>query len=145
MHSLHAFWAMLIPWPYVAFTLYVVSAMIVLALTVRYWRSAAPLGLRFSALLVATVLVSPHLTVYDLVILVPAFLLLADWSIAHHQQAVVVSLGSLLYLCYALPLTVPVTQWSHVQLSVPAMVALLWVVQGVRDDETPLHVAPSAA
>jgi hypothetical protein len=42
-------------------------------------------------------------------------------------------------------LTVPVTQWTHVQLSVPAMVALLWVVQGIRDDETPLHAAPSAA
>jgi hypothetical protein len=129
IHSLRAFWAMLIPWPAVAFAFYVTTAMIVLGLTVRCWKSPAPLSLRYSLLLLATVLVSPHLTVYDLVILAPAFLLLADWARAHCEQWQAPILGILLYLCYALPLTAPLTQWTHLQLSVPAMAVLLWVVQ----------------
>ena len=48
-----------------------VSAAWVLWLTIHYWRSQAPAHLRCAALLVATVLVSPHLFVYDLVILAP--------------------------------------------------------------------------
>ena len=70
-HSLRSFWSLLLPWPRVAFALYVVSALAVLVLAVRVWKSGASLPVRFSALLLATVLVSPHLTVYDLVILAP--------------------------------------------------------------------------
>lgn len=125
-HSLRAFWAMLIPWQGVAFGLYVVSAIIVLVVTLRYWKSAAPLGLRYSALLLASVLVAPHLTVYDLVILAPAFLLLGDEAVANGDFAR--RAGWLLYLCYALPLIGPLSRWTHTQLSVVAMVLLLWTV-----------------
>ena len=125
-HSLRAWWAMLIPWPQVAFWLYVVSAIAVLYLTFMCWKSRAALSLRFSALVVATVLVSPHLTVYDLVILAPAFLLLADW--AEERWSAAPWLGPLLYLTYLLPLAGPLAQWTHLQLSVLAMSALLWVV-----------------
>ncbi|MGC2194697.1 MAG: glycosyltransferase family 87 protein [Terriglobales bacterium] len=127
MHSLRPFWAMAVPWPGVAFGLYVVTASAVLVVTWLCWKSYAPLGLRFSGLLLATVLVSPHLTVYDLVILAPAFLLLADWAVASgtHPKGRV---GLLLYFCYALPLAGPLSIWTHLQLTVPAMAALLWTL-----------------
>jgi alpha-1,2-mannosyltransferase len=128
MHSLRAFWSMLVPWPYVAFSLYAASAIAVLVITVRYWKSSAPLGLRFSALLLGTVLVSPHLTVYDLVILAPAFLLLADYA-ADATQPQTRHFGLLLYLCYALPLIGPLSNWTHFQLSIPAMLVLLWTIR----------------
>jgi hypothetical protein len=143
MHSLRAFWAMLIPWPLVAFAFYLATAIIVLGITVCCWKSPAPLTLRYSALLLATVLVSPHLTVYDLVILAPVFLLLADWAGVHREQWQAPTVGILLFLCYALPLTVPVTQWTHVQLSVPAMAALLWVVQRPTSDASFWSTAPA--
>ncbi len=79
-HSLGSFWSLLLPWPRAAFGLSVASAIGVLALTVLCWRAQASLAIRYSALLFATVLVAPHLTVYDLVILAPAFLLLGDWA-----------------------------------------------------------------
>jgi glycosyl transferase family 87 len=126
MHSLRSFWAMLLPWPSLAFGLYLVSAIMVVAITFFCWKSVAPLSLRFSALLVATVLVSPHLTVYDLVILTPAFLLLADWAAAASGATAGQSLGPLLFACYALPLLGLLAIWTHVQLSVLAMAALLW-------------------
>ncbi len=80
---------MLVPWPGLSFGLYIVSAAAVLGLTVACWRrpDACLLPLRYSALLLASVLVAPHLTVYDLVILAPAFLLLADWLVDQPAHA----------------------------------------------------------
>jgi hypothetical protein len=144
MHSLRAFLAMLIPSQGVAFGLYIVSAIAVLVLMSLYWKSHTPLGLRYSALLIATVLVSPHLTVYDLVILAPAFLLLGNEAGANADFAR--RTGWLLYLCYALPLIGLLSRWTHVQLSVVAMVALLWRVCRFREEhETPGLLARASA
>jgi len=139
-HSLWSFWTMLLPWPGVAFFFYLASAVAVMGATILCWRPPAPLSLRFSALLIATVLVSPHLTVYDLVILAPALILVADWVRANGLSTNRATFGGLLYGCYALPLTGPLARWTHLQLTVPAMVALLWVTGrvAVRDgDESP--------
>jgi hypothetical protein len=89
--------------------------------------------LRYSSLLLATVLVAPHLTVYDLVILAPAFLLLADQLMG--QAADVRGIGTLLYLMYALPLLGPLTRWTHIQLSVVAMTALAFRIWRMSDAE----------
>jgi hypothetical protein len=153
-HSLRSFWSMLIPFPTIAMVLYIASAMAVLAVSVAMWRSRATLALRYSVLLLATVLVAPHLTVYDLVILAPMFLLLTDWRLVETSSFLQSShlcrkergkdgaptgrtLGNgssnstpiLLYLCYALPLIGPLSKYTHVQLSVVAFVGLtvfLW-------------------
>jgi alpha-1,2-mannosyltransferase len=130
-HSLRTFWTLLVPWHNLALSLYVVSALIVLALTIAIWRreESVSLALRYSALLLTTVLVAPHLTVYDLVILAPALLFLAEWMIEQPAGTPTHSLGTLLYLVYALPLLGPLARWTHVQLSVIAMSAsiyLLW-------------------
>jgi len=128
MHSLRSFWAMLVPWGNVAFALYVASALAVLWMAVRYWKTTTPLSLRFSAVLIATVLVAPHLTVYDLLILAPAFLLIADWSVANWQDSAMHAIGLLLYLCYVLALMGPLSRWTHFQISIPALFALFWLV-----------------
>ena len=116
---------LLLPWPRVALALYAISAVAVLVLAVQCWRRRAPLPVRFSALLLATVLVSPHLTVYDLVILAPAFLLLGDWALAHGEVQVALRIQQLLYLCYPFFLTGPLARITHLQLSVVAMMAML--------------------
>ena len=124
-HSLRAFWSMLVPSPAVSLVLYIVSAAFVLALLILCWRSPLSLGIRYSALLVVTVLVAPHLTVYDLVILAPAFLLLGDWVVAHRHHRLSLRLAALLYLVYLLPLAAPTARWTHLQLSVLAMSAIM--------------------
>jgi len=126
-HSLRTFWPMIVPWPGLSFGMYIISAVIVLALTVSCWRRfpAAPLALRYSPLLFATVLVAPHLTVYDLVILAPALVLTGDWLISQKPSKLTQRLGTLLYLVYMLPLLGPLSRWTHVQLSV---VAMAWVI-----------------
>jgi hypothetical protein len=140
-HCLRTFWSMFVPWPDAAFGLYVLSAAAVLGLTIAVWRreQSTPLAVRYSSLLLATVLVAPHLTVYDLVILAPAFLLLADWLIAQPPGPSMRGLGTLLYLVYVLPLLGPFAQWTHVQLSVVAMAAtvyLTWRVTSMSRTET---------
>ena len=132
VHSGH----LLLPWPRVAFALYAICALGVLVLAIRAWRSEAPLSVRFSALLLATVLVSPHLTVYDLVILAPAFLLLGDWALGHREQKVAPRIQQLIYVCYLLFLTGPLARMTHVQLSVAAMTALLWIGCRISDRQS---------
>ncbi|MGB8987306.1 MAG: glycosyltransferase family 87 protein, partial [Candidatus Sulfotelmatobacter sp.] len=126
-HCLRTFWTMLVPAPSVSFALYVITAVVVAGFTIACWRSRMPLSLQYSALLLSTVLLAPHLTVYDLVILAPAFLLVADWLIAELGNAAP-HLKVLLCLAFTLPLFGPLARWTHFQLSVPVMAALLYVI-----------------
>ena len=127
-HCLRTFWTMLLPWPSISLALYIISAILICLLTFASWRGRLPLCLRFSALLLATVLLAPHLTAYDLVILAPAFLLLSDWIVAHPYYAATRHLQLLLYLAFALPLLGPLARSTHFQLSVPVMAAILYEI-----------------
>jgi len=131
-HSLRSFWTLLIPWPAVSFALYLVSALMACALAIACWRGRLPLSVRYSALLLATVLVAPHLTVYDLVILAPAFLFLSDWIVVGSNSAAIDYLKPLLYLAFVLPLLGPLVRWTHLQLSVVLMAALLYGIWSAR-------------
>jgi alpha-1,2-mannosyltransferase len=132
-HSLRTFWSMLVPWSDASFVLYLLSAALVLGLTIACWKrsAAVPLPLRYSALLLASVLVAPHLTVYDLVIFAPAFILLANWLAGQPSTRSTGMLGTLLYLVYLLPLVGPFARWTHLQLSVVAMAATLCVIWSI--------------
>jgi hypothetical protein len=140
-HCLRTFWSMLVPWSGAAFGLYVVSAIVVLAGTIAVWKRRESLSLKHSVLLLATVLISPHLTVYDLVILAPAILLLTDWLISHPSAPQ--GTGTLIYLVCALPLFGPCTPWTHIQLSVIVMAALLYLLWRTRESGDSVH--PSGA
>lgn len=128
MESLRGFWLLLLPWQNLAGVLYAITAIAALAVAVICWRICGLLPLRYSALLLATVLAPPHCLIYDLVILAPAWLLLADWFLGHRQAAAGPALAVFLYLAYALPLLEPLAKLTHVQLSVLGFVALQWWV-----------------
>ena len=128
MHSLHTLWELLIPWPRAATALYILSSLAVIWMTAAIWKSSSALTIRFSALLLAAVLVNPHLYVYDLLALAPALLLLADWALSNAQHPSTPVLYLLLYLAFILPLFGPLARWTHVQLSVIAFVALMWAL-----------------
>jgi hypothetical protein len=123
---------MLVPGEVSSLGPYILSAMVVLAFTIACWtRGSGSLPLRYSSLLLTTVLVAPHLTVYDLVILAPAFILLADWLVGQPRTPSTRWLGTLLYLVYMLPLLGPFARWTHVQLSVVAMAATVYLIWGL--------------
>jgi arabinofuranan 3-O-arabinosyltransferase len=147
MHSLRSFWTLLIPSPPLALALYILCSIATVVVAAAIWKSSAQLSLRFSALTFAAVLVNPHLFVYDLLVLAPALLLLADWTLSNPQHPRSAVLRLLTYLAFILPLFGPLSRWTHLQLSVPVFAALLWLLfrdfltpdSGTRDSETPGH------
>ena len=69
-------------------------------------------------------LASPHLYVYDLVILAPAFLIIVDTTLSNPENHLAKPLQRMSYLAYALPLAGVLTQVTHLQLSVVATAGL---------------------
>jgi hypothetical protein len=59
--------------------LWLAASAVVLERTVRVWRSQAPIAARMAVLVIATVLVSPHLFLYDAAILALPLLWLGAW------------------------------------------------------------------
>jgi hypothetical protein len=141
MHSLRSFWTLLVPWPTPALALYVLSSLIAIALTVSIWKSAAPLALRFSALVLSAVLINPHLFIYDLLVLAPVLLLIINWTIENPQPASSPILKLLVYLTFVLPLIGPLSRWTHLQLSVLAFAALLWTLHNHRSTPNPVMLS----
>ncbi len=128
MHSLHTFWELLIPWSSGVWVLYILTSLVAIGMAAAIWKSSSPLALRFSALILAAALINPHLYIYDLLALAPMFLLLADWALNHAQHPSTPALCMLLYLAFMLPLFGPLSRWTHLQLSVVAFAALLWLL-----------------
>jgi alpha-1,2-mannosyltransferase len=128
MHSLHSFWDLLLPWPRGVWFFYLLSLLVVIAFAAAIWKSSAPQPLRFSALLLATVLVNPHIFIYDLLALAPALLLLADWVVENRNHRDRPMLGLLLYLAFICPLFGPLARWTHIQLSVVVFASILLVL-----------------
>ncbi len=124
MHSLRAFWVLLIPNATVATVLYAICAGLAIAAAALTWRRTANPAIRMAALLLAMVLAAPHLYVYDLVLLAPAWIWLTDWYLA--QPALPGAFARTLYVGYVAPVLTVVAQTIHVQLSVICFSALLW-------------------
>jgi Glycosyltransferase family 87 len=128
MHSLLSFWKSLVPWPDLAVGLYIASAAVMIVVTCLVWRARAPLSLRYAVLLLATALVSPHLNVYDLVVVSPGLLMIGNWALECPDHPLSTLTRRLLYCAYALPLFGALTQFTHLQLSVVAMSGLSVIV-----------------
>jgi hypothetical protein len=137
-HSLRTFWTMLLPGLALPSVLYTVSAIVILGFTLAIWSRprAVSLSLRYAALLLASVLVAPHLIVYDLAILAPVFILLSDW-IAAQGPAFSPTMKTVLYLAYLSPLVGPLSRWTHLQISVVLMSILLYLIWSASRDSIP--------
>ena len=121
LHSLRAFWDLLVPYSSVTLPLYLLATA-VLTLTVRLWRPSVSLDIRYAALILATILVGPHVGVYELVLLAPAFILTASECERSADPPRRV-LRTIVYFAYLVPLTGPNAAMTHLQLSVPLFAA----------------------
>jgi hypothetical protein len=109
--------------------------------TVQAWRTDAPLPVRLGVVVLASVLVNPHLTIYDATVLVLPFLWLGGWiegNSGEHQQF---RFWSLVYwLCVAL--LIPFAHVIRLQCSVVLMFWLFYHVSGLPRQIA--RLAPSA-
>jgi hypothetical protein len=123
MHSLRSIFSLLLPSSQWALAFYLLAGAMAIVVAAACWRRTAPLELRFSVLILATVLVDPHVNAYDLIVIAPVFILVTSWATGRGHTGG--GLWVLLYLCYYLPALTLLPVMTHVQLSVVADTALL--------------------
>jgi hypothetical protein len=132
-HSWRAFFNLLGLPPSIALSAYLAASLVTLAIALRCWRSRGPRAVQFSVFLLATVLVDPHLYTYDLIVLVPALLLLWNWSLdqpSFSARRPRIAFECLLYACYFAPLFGAFVDVIRLQLSV-LVLAFLTIVLAV--------------
>jgi hypothetical protein len=126
MQSLRSLFSSALPWPLVALVCYVLTAAVVAIVAARCWRSERPLLLRYSVLVLSAILVDPHVNVYDLVVLAPAFLFTAAMMLTVRSGAVP---WALRYACFYSPVfAYAMSAHAHVQVTVLTMVGLVWML-----------------
>jgi hypothetical protein len=150
MHSWRAFFDLLGLPNAAAAAAYGIAAAATAIGALMAWRVRGPLALRYAVLLIATVLIDPHLYAYDLLLLVPAFLLLWDWVLSRPERRIgdvfpaatllpdrvrALSFNTtflwLVYICYLSPLFVTLADVAGIQLSAPLLGLLGVVILGV--------------
>lgn len=102
-----------------------VCSVATVALAVTAWRTRGSIALRYAVLVLATVLVNPHVFGWDLLLLLPALFVTWDWA----ETARTPQLVWLAAAVYAAPIVTIAIPAIPVQWSVPAMAVLsvaLW-------------------
>jgi hypothetical protein len=134
MFSLRTFWSQLLPPGWVT-AVYGFSMVLTWALTAWGWRRTAdPLG-RVALLAISAALTAPHLYLYDLVVLIPAFIYAGGILVERR----VPFLRWTTTLAFVSPLaSPPIAYWTHVQVATLVLVAwLLALVRGEKPLERP--------
>ena len=108
---------------------WVVASALIAWVTVKAWERSDDWSLRFATLLLATLLISPHVQTYDAILLAPAVLWIARWAMASHRVSVVVELAvlSVIFL-------LPSVRIAGLPLTIPLMTWVLWECRGLRHD-----------
>ena len=106
---------------------FAVSAMVTWQ-AIRVWRSDAPLEIRMAVLVLASVLVSPHMTIYDATALMLPLLQVGDLATTDSAwQPTAERLGTVIYWLFV-TLLISTALLIKVQLSVFLMLALFWML-----------------
>lgn len=124
MHSFKAFFALLPGIRTAAVPLSAIASLAGLVLIARHWRSARDQRLGVAALLIGTLLISPHTSVYDLVIVAPALMLVADRWLGE-GNADWSARWVVLAAAYILPIWPTAPQLLLVQ---PMVICLVWLL-----------------
>lgn len=122
-HSLRGTFRLLLPESAVG-PVAAIAAVPVLIAAILVWRSGAPLPLKFMALMLATVLVSPHLISYDLVLTLIALVPLWGWLRTQEMLGATRATAVLAYLVYLSP-AILIAKLVHVQPTTASMLLLL--------------------
>jgi alpha-1,2-mannosyltransferase len=129
LYSIRGFVHLLVPYEPVVALCGAAALIGAIVLAARIWSASASLSVRFGELIVLTILASPHLISYDLLLLTIPLLLFADWAAQHqdHRFSAVVP-GALVLLYFAPFSGMIVARLIGVQIAVPVMAAVAWMM-----------------
>jgi hypothetical protein len=130
MHNLKGFFRLLIGESRVVVWCWLACVPAVLLTVDWIWRRTESAEVRIASLIVATVLLNPHLYVYDLVVLLVVFAALVRWLLDTPPARAAGVLPVLLHLLWWIPLVGPLARVTHVQLTPILLTALLWHLVG---------------
>jgi len=136
VHSIRGFLTLLIPSPRVVSAVSVIALIAIVAVGVRVWRSKCGVDLRWGTLILLTILASPHLLTYDLVLLTIPLLTFGEWAVTHRSDRQHRAISLALLLAYLAPFSSNLSRLWPLQISVVVIGALAWMAhwmcRGVR-------------
>jgi hypothetical protein len=113
--------------------------------TATAWTTTAPLTVRFGLVMLAAVLVNPHLIVYDAAILVLPLMWFGAWMVqlrtpndSPRGSAFTVEKYAALIYALVLAFMAPTAVLIRLQLSVLVMLWLFWKVQRITSETPPM-------
>jgi len=132
VHSVRGFAQLLLPsLPAVVSTASLLALVAAVWLGVRAWKSGAPVTWKWGQLVLLSILASPHLLTYDLILLAIPLLAFSDWSLANREEPRQPHVARLLLALYLAPFSSNLTRLLPIQWSVVAMAVLAWTMTGV--------------
>ena len=109
--------------------LWLALSTIVLWYTVRVWKSDAPVRVRLGVVMLASLLVNPHVIVYDVTLLALPLLWFGAYMLDAERRAHARAFGALVYWLFA-ALLIPTAAAIRLQASVPLMLGMLvWMAR----------------
>jgi hypothetical protein len=127
VHSLRGFVQLLVPQSPLVGLVSLLGTLVMLATAIQVWRSRCETGVRWGILVLLTILASPHLLTYDLVLLSIPLLTLANWAVSHRDDRRHEVIRVLLLLAYLAPFSSNLARLWPVQASVIAIGVLTWL------------------
>ena len=126
-HSFRGFLRLLGVQPAAATAADAVAILAFAPLLARTWRTAATPLMKVSLLVLLTLLLTPHLLTYDLVLLALPMLALAEWTAAHAGDAAARRLIVLVVALYVAPFSPLLAAHARLQMSTIIMAVAVWV------------------
>ena len=123
LHSFHSFFSGIGPLTPYAVALSLVCSTAVLVRAIAHWRSMKDPDISFAVLLIATLLISPHTSVYDLVLLTPSLLLIVDRMLTAKTDRGLDWV--LVATAFGLPLFPGAALYLYIQ---PSVICLTWLL-----------------
>jgi hypothetical protein len=137
VHSARGFFQLLIPSAPIVALCFGLTFVALLVLAVRTWASRIPLPIVYGQIVLLTVLASPHLITYDLLLLTFPLLVFANWTIAHADHRFRATINALLVVLYFAPFSGQIiARLTNVQVSAVAMALLAWRMYSVCRTES---------
>jgi alpha-1,2-mannosyltransferase len=128
VHSVRGFVQLLVPAPAAASAASLFALILAVWIGVKTWRSGVPHAVKWGLLVLLTVLASPHLLTYDLILLTIPLLVLADWAVTEREHRLQPWIARLLVFLYLAPFSSNLVRLLPLQLSVVVMVLLVILV-----------------
>src|SRR5262245_46259714 len=129
LYSIRGFVHLLVPYEPVVAAVGVAALIAAVALGARSWSSKSGLDVRFGTIVVLTILASPHLLSYDLLLLTLPLLVFANWAAQHADHRYRAPVSASLVLLYFAPFSgMIIARLTGVQVAVPVMALLAWLM-----------------